>query len=406
MLKSKMNIKNLTLSGLLLLFLATGCDVATSQSGLPEFIDKGLQDAGKQYKYLLKQTPEDKLPRSFEKGELITSDSRWWCSGFYPGTLLYLFEETQDKELYNEALEKLKLLEKEQFNKSTHDLGFMMYCSYGNAYRLNPSDKYKDILLNSARSLSSRFNEKVGCIRSWNSKEKDKFLVIIDNMMNLELLFWATKATGDSSFYNMAVTHANTTMDNHFRPDNSSFHLVNYHPETGTPQVKETVQGAADESAWARGQAWGLYGFTVMYRETKDEKYLDMANRIAEFILTHPNLPKDKIPYWDFDAPEIPDAPRDASAGAIMASALIELAGFNENKIRENYLEAAETMLQSLSSPTYRASYGDQGGFILKHSVGSIPHNLEVDAPLTYADYYYVEALTRYKKNQEDILNK
>jgi unsaturated chondroitin disaccharide hydrolase len=354
--------------------------------------------AGEQYKFLAGKLPDDKFPKTYfastDKWE--NSNSGWWCSGFYPGTLLYMYEQTKDKALYDEALQILKVLEKEQYNKSTHDLGFMMFCSFGNANRLEPKEEYKTILINSARSLVSRFDEKVGCISSWNSKPED-FLVIIDNMMNLELLFWATKATGDSSFYKIAVTHANNTMKHHFRPDHSSYHLVNYNPQTGIPQKKRTVQGAADESAWARGQGWGLYGYTVMFRETKDPKYLQQANHIASFILNHPNLPKDKIPYWDFNAPLIPNAKRDASAGALIASALIELAGYNDAQTGKEYLKAAEVMIRSLSSPAYRAAHGKNGGFILEHSVGNLAGQSEVDVPLTYADYYFIEALTRYK---------
>jgi unsaturated chondroitin disaccharide hydrolase len=319
------------------LFLNTGCKVQKGQSVKPkndlvQLVDKSLKDADAQIKYLMQQTPADKLPRSLDpNGKLWTSGSNWWCSGFYPGTLLYLYESTKDTVVQNEALRRLKLVEKEQFNKTTHDLGFMMYCSFGNANRLAPSEEYKNILVNSARSLASRFDEKVGCIRSWNSKPTD-FLVIIDNMMNLELLFYATKVTGDSSFYKVAVTHANTTMKHHFRPDHSTYHQVNYNPQTGLPQKKRTVQGAADESSWARGQGWGLYGYTVMYRETKDPIYLDQANKIAGFILNHPNLPADKVAYWDFNAPGIPNALRDASAASLMASAFIELAGYNKGK--------------------------------------------------------------------------
>ena len=270
--------------------LSTGCKAQQAENlkaknDLVRIIDNSIQKADKQYKYFMQQIPADKFPRSLDKnGKLVTSGSEWWCSGFYPGTLLYLAKATNDPALKAEALNKLKLLEKEQFNKSTHDLGFMMFCSFDNANRLDPKPEYKTILINSARSLAGRFDEKVGCIRSWNSKPSD-FLVIIDNMMNLELLFWATKETGDSSFYKIAVTHANTTLKNHFRPDYSSYHQVNYNSQTGLPQKKRTVQGAADESAWARGQAWGLYGYTVMYRETKDEKYLQLANHIADFIL-------------------------------------------------------------------------------------------------------------------------
>ena len=361
-------------------------------------IKVNMQDAGKQYLVLKQNLPAGRFPKSFNPGtnQLVTSGSEWWCSGFYPGTLLYLYENTKDTQLYNEALRMLQLLEKEQYNKSTHDLGFMMFCSFGNANRINPKPEYKDILINSAKSLSTRFNAKTGCIRSWDSRNSD-FLVIIDNMMNLELLFWATKVTGDKSFYDIAVTHANTTMKNHFRPDYSSYHVINYDSETGNVKQKRTAQGAADESAWARGQAWGLYGYTVMYRETKDEKYLNQARHIADFMLSHPNLPADKIPFWDFNAPGIPNALRDASAGAITASALLELSGYVDKATGQKYFQDAETMIRTLATPEYTAEIGTNGGFILKHGVGHIPEKSEVDVPLSYGDYYYVEAMERYK---------
>jgi uncharacterized protein YyaL (SSP411 family) len=222
-------------------------------------------------------------------------------------------------------------------------------------------------------------------------------IVIIDNMMNLKLLFWATQVTGDSSYYKIAVTHANTTIKNHFRDDYSSYHLVIYNADDGSIKKKVTAQGAADTSAWARGQSWGLYGFTETYRETKDKKYLEQAKRIAAFILDNPSLPADKIPYWDYDAPGIPNALRDASAGAIMASALIELSGYVDMPLAKKYRSAAETILLSLSSDKYKAAPNTNGGYILKHSVGFLPNNSEVDVPLTYADYYFVEALKRYK---------
>jgi hypothetical protein len=275
----------------------------------------------------------------------------------------------------------------------------MMYCSYGNLFKISPEEKYKQILLNSARSLSTRFNPKVGCIRSWGrSDDASEFKVIIDNMMNLELLMWATKQTGDSSFYQIAVTHANTTMKNHFRPDYSSYHVVIYDPQTGNVIKKQTAQGAADSSAWARGQSWGLYGYTMMYRETKDPKYLEQANNIAEFILNNPTLPADKVPYWDYDAPGIPNAKRDASSAAIMASALIELSTYTNGALSKKYLNTASEILRSLASPEYTASYGTEGGFLLKHSVGNMNADADVDVPLPYAGYYYLEALMRYNK--------
>ena len=368
------------------------------KKGVLRLINTEFRNAAAQYRYFKTQIPVDRLPKSLNKeGKLATSDASWWCSGFYPGTLFYLYENTGDTALYAEASKRLILLENEQYNKSTHDLGFMMYCSFGQANRLKPDKRYEQILVNSAKSLSTRFDERVGCIRSWDSKIPSEFLVIIDNMMNLELLFYATKVTGDSSFYKIAVTHANTTLKNHFRADNSSYHVVDYNPLTRGINKKRTHQGAADESAWARGQGWGLYGYTLMYRETGDKKYLDQANRIAAYVLNHPNLPADKIPYWDFNAPNIPGALRDASAGALMASAFIELAGYNNSKLAGTYLETAGQIIKTLSSAQYKAEQGSNSGFLLKHSVGSIPHKSEVDSPQTYADYYYVEAMQRYK---------
>jgi unsaturated chondroitin disaccharide hydrolase len=368
------------------------------QKALLTTIQKNITDADAQYKLMVGLLKPDEFPKAFhpKEGKMETSNSGWWCSGFYPGTLLELYEQTHDKALLTEADRMLAILAKEQFNTHTHDLGFMMYCSFGNANRLNPKAEYKQILLNSAKSLSTRFNPITGTIKSWNSKPTD-YLVIIDNMMNLELLFWATKVTGDSSYYKIAVTHASNTIKNHYRPDYSSYHVVNYDPKTGAVQQKKTTQGYANESAWARGQVWGLYGFTLMYRETKDKKYLDQANNIAKFILNNPNLPADKIPYWDFNAPNIPDALRDASAGSIMASALLELCRYVNKADGQNYFNTAQTIIQSLSSPTYKSAPGTNGGFLLQHSVGHFPAGTEIDVPLTYADYYFVEAMTRYK---------
>jgi unsaturated chondroitin disaccharide hydrolase len=366
---------------------------------LLQIIEKNFKDAADQYKVLAKNLPADKFPKTYFPltGKYEFSGSGWWCSGFYPGTLLYLYEQTKDKSLLNESNRILHILEKEKHNTSTHDLGFMMYCSFGNALQISPKPAYKEILITSAKSLASRFNPAVGCIKSWDGK-KNEYLVIIDNMMNLELLFWATKATGDSTFYKIAVAHANTTMKNHFRADYSSYHVVNYNSQTGAVLQKKTAQGFADESAWARGQAWGLYGYTLMFRETKDKKYLEQANHIAQFILNHPNLPTDKIPYWDFNAPDIPKALRDASAASVIASALLELKSYVSKTEADKYVSVAETILHSLSSPVYKAAAGTNGGFILQHGVGHIPQKTEVDVPLTYADYYFVEALKRYKE--------
>ena len=363
-------------------------------------IDQNFRDGAEQYKGQVKNLLPGKFPKTFfsETGKFEYSNSGWWCSGFYTGTLLYLYEQTKDPALLNAATGLLDSLQREQYNTRTHDLGFMMYCSFGNAHRMAPDPLYEEILINSAKSLSRRFNTTVGCIKSWNSQVADDYLVIIDNMMNLKLLFWATQTTGDSSFYKIASTHANTTIKNHFRDDYSSYHVINFNSTDGSVKAKRTAQGAADGSAWARGQAWGLYGFTEAYRETRDQKYLDQANHIADFILTHPNLPGDKIPYWDFNAPGIPNALRDASAAAIMASALIELSGYADGKTGKKYMTVAETILRTLSLPQYKAAAGTNGGYIIKHGVGHMPNKTEIDVPLTYADYYFVEAMKRYKE--------
>lgn len=379
-------------------FLSAGNLLAAAPKGKVD-ADKALENAGRQYLFMrdrLKGT--DAFPKTYDAKQQKpeNSSSGWWCSGFYPGTLFYLSEETGNKELYTEGERMLKLLEREQYNVSTHDIGFMMYCSYGNANRIAPQSGYKDIMVNSARSLISRFSPVVGCIKSHNRKPDD-YVVIIDNMMNLELLFWAAEATGDDTFRDIAVKHADTTLKNHFRTDNSLYHGINYDPKTGGIQSYQGGQGVSEQSAWARGQAWGLYGYTLMYRFTKDPKYLDQAVRIAEFVLNHPNMPKDLIPYWDYNAPGIPNELRDASAAAINCAGLLELCRYVPKLQGDTYFRAAEKMLQVLSSSEYTAEAGTNGGFILKHSVGNMPAGTEVDAPLTYADYYYVEALCRYK---------
>ncbi|GAA4306956.1 glycoside hydrolase family 88 protein [Aestuariibaculum suncheonense] len=364
-------------------------------------IDETLKTAATQYEHLLEVLPEGRYPKTYHanQGELETSRSGWWCSGFYPGSLLYLNEDTSNPVFQEEIKRVLEDLQREQYNTTTHDLGFMMYCSFGNAERLHPSAAYKNILMNSAKSLASRFNDTVGCIKSWDSSNDD-YLVIIDNMMNLELLFWASKYSKDPTYYDIAVTHANTTMQNHFRNDYSSYHVLNYSKNDGSVKRKRTAQGYSDASAWARGQAWALYGYTVMYRETKDKKYLAQANGIAGFILNHPNMPKDMVPYWDFDAPDIPNALRDSSAGAIMASALLELGYYVEGDLAEKYITAAKVMISTLTSEHYIAHDNSNGGFLLKHGVGHIPEKTEIDVPLTYGDYYLIEAMMRYKHHR------
>ena len=365
-----------------------------------DLIDQNMQFAVQQYKVLMQQVPPTLMPRSYDaaKKELVTSNTKWWCSGFYPGTLWMLYDVTKDNTIKEEALKRLAILEDVKTFTGNHDLGFMMYCSFGNAYAITNNPEYKEVILTSANSLATRYRPSIKVIQSWDSSSNFKCPVIIDNMMNLELLEWAAANGGDNKLHQVAINHANTTLKNHFRKDNSSYHVLDYDLKSGTVSRKVTHKGFSNESAWSRGQAWGLYGYVVMYRFNKDKKYLDQANKIAGFILNHPNLPADKIPYWDFNAPDIPNAKRDASAGAITASALLELAQYSQGKKKKEYVSIAEKILQSLSSPAYRAPVGTNGGFLIMHNVGSLPHNSEVDVPLTYADYYFIEALTRYKK--------
>lgn len=378
--------------------------VGFRKQNLDDKVKATLETAIQQYAYLSKQVSTGRYPKTYfaDTNKLETSGSDWWCSGFYPGTLFYLDEMKSSPELKKEALKVLDDLKKEQFNTTTHDLGFMMFCSFGNAERLKPNKEYQTILMNSAKSLASRFNPITGSIKSWDSASwnrasKDESAVIIDNMMNLELLFWATKHSGDSTYYKIAVKHADKTMVNHFRKDYSSYHEVVYNNQTGNVSKQITNQGAADDSAWARGQGWGLYGYVVMYRETKDPKYLKQAKNIAHFILKHPNLPKDKIPYWDFNAPNIPNALRDSSSASLIASALFELSTYVNPKEGKQFYKDATIILSNLLTPEYIAPVGTNGGFILKHGVGNMPNKTEIDTPLTYGDYYLVEAMLRYK---------
>lgn len=363
-----------------------------------------FSDAEKQTQVMLqeipkakKENPEVVTPRTLVNGELRIVASKDWTSGFFPGELWFLYEYTGKNEWKQQAIAYTAKIEREKSNGGTHDMGFKVYCSFGTGYRLTNDLYYKDVILQSAKTLSTRFNPVIGCIRSWDHhREQWGFPVIIDNMMNLELLFAATQMTGDSSYYKIAVTHANTTMKNHFRPDYSSYHVVDYDSATGNVVKKNTHQGFSHESAWSRGQAWGLYGYAMCYRFTKDKRYLEQAEKIAAFILNHPRLPKDKVPYYDFDAPGIPNEPRDASAAAVIASGLYELSLYSKDKDK-SYIKAADDIMKSLTK-SYRSPIGQNKGFILIHSTGSKPSNSEVDVPLSYADYYYLEALLRAKK--------
>ena len=384
---------------IIFVILAQAC-CSLQENRLERMIDKAFSNAIEQYgalaDSLLREAP-GMLPHSLqEDGQITLVKPAGWTSGFFPGSLWYIYEYSGDERFRELAEKYTAYLSDQQFNRGTHDVGFMMYCSYGNGMRISPDSTKRSILIASAESLVSRFNPAVGCIKSWDREVKPgwRYPVIIDNMMNLELLLWATEETGDSKFEEVAKTHSNTTIRNHFRLDNSSYHLVNYDGETGDVLFRGTVQGLSDDSAWARGQGWGLYGFTMLYRFTKDEAYLNKAKDIAGYIMSRPTMPRDRIPYWDFMADD-ETSPRDASAASVYASALLELSGYVDKTNRNRYIQYAIDILRSLSGPRYTAAPGTNGRFLLRHSVTSFPKGSEVDRPLNYADYYYLEALMR-----------
>lgn len=380
------------------------------------FIDENVKFATAQTEKMLQQVgaPTGKnYPRTMkDDGSLRTTGMYDWTPGFFPGSLWYLYELTGEERWKAEAEKWTTSLEPLKTFTGHHDLGFMMYCSYGNAEHLAPKPEYKDILIESANSLSTRFSEKIQVIKSWNRFRPHTsdtvvydYPVIIDNMMNLEMLFYASKVSGDRRLYDIAVKHADMTVKNHFREDYSTYHVVSY--DTISPNVlrKNTAQGFSDNSTWSRGHAWAVYGFTMTYRETKEQRFLDVATKAADYFLS--NLPEDLIPVWDFNvgmegfvpgdrsyAAEFQEKLRDASAGAIACSALFELGKLANNK---TYIEKAIKMLHSLASPAYRAQLGTNADFLIEHCVGSIPHKSEIDKPLVYADYYFLEALVRYK---------
>lgn len=333
-------------------------------------------------------------PRSLnEDGTLTTSDYKWWCSGFFPGSLWYVYEYTGDEKYKELALKYQAGLEPLRYRTDDHDIGFQLMCTYGNCLRITADSLSVPVLIDGANSLATRFNPAVGCTKSWDNK-KYAFSVIIDNMMNLELLFKAHELGGPDSLKDVAISHAYTTIKNHYREDKSTRHVLDYNPETGELAQVYPGQGFSTESAWARGQAWGLYAFPMVYRFTKDPQILEHAVAAAEYII--PRLPEDGIPYWDFDSPEIPNDVKDASAAAIMACGLIELSGYVDGQKSKCYLDVAEKMIRSLASDEYLAAEGEAHGFLLKHSTGFRLRNSEVDVPLTYADYYFLEALMRW----------
>jgi len=350
------------------------------------------------YKMMM-EYPVDSLsmPRSMTiKSNLIKKvPSRDWTSGFFAGNLWQLYRLTGNPDYKKQAEKWTPFSKKESVNRGSHDVGFKVFCAFGEGLKVEKNSDYEKTIIKGAETLCTRFNDKVGAIRSWDfNKEIWDYPVIIDNMMNLELLFEASKLSGDKKYHDIAVKHANTTLKNQFRKDNSCYHVIDYDPNTGAVRKKTTLQGYNDDSVWARGQAWAVYGFTMSYRYTKDQAYIDQAEATAKFFMTHQNLPEDGIPYWDFKDPAIPNSARDVSAATIMASALYELYGYTKN---ESFLAFADKIMKTLHSDKYILNKEINAPFILDHSTGNWPKHDEIDEPIVYADYYFLEALLRKK---------
>ena len=365
---------------------------------MAEIRDRVFTLAKEQAVYMDSLLPEGRCPRTFQGDTLVTSDIGWWTSGFYPGVLWTLFKETGDETFRQMAIRHTRNLAGLTERETDHDIGFQLMSSYGKWWISDlttmdnddvlPLDEIGDVLDKGVEKLAGRFNPETGVIRSWNGARWN-YPVIIDNMMNLELLM----AQGRDSDREIAEKHALTTMKNHFRENGTCYHLVDY-ADDGTILGRQTVQGYADETAWARGQAWALYGYAMMaqYEKRRNKELSDtfygVAAKLESWLLA--NLPEDGIPYWDFSQTDY----KDASAGAIIASGLLKMWELRDYPTDDPALAMAERILRTLASPEYLAEPRTNGGFLLKHGVGNIPGHSEVDVPLTYADYYFLEALT------------
>lgn len=384
----------------------------------PDDIDDAFANASVQLKHAIKRTKAEKKneanaskrrvsPRTLNPdGTLALVHPHDWTSGFFPGELWMMYQFTNDPYWREQAVTYTWPIEEAKMHGGTHDLGFMIGDSFGKAWEITGEKSYFDVVHQAAKTLCTRFNPTVGAIRSWDhNAQRWKYPVIIDNMMNLEMLFKMAEATGNKRFRDIAVSHADVTLKNHFRPDRSSFHVVDYDPETGDIRMKVTAQGYADDSFWSRGQGWGLYGYTMCYRYTKDPRYLEHAKGIADWFLSLPNMPVDNVPYWDMKAPgtetnDNSEVPRDASAASLIASGLYELASYVNSDRAASYRTTADSILASLTE-RYTVAPGEKEGFLLDHSTGHHPAGSEIDVPLVYADYYYLEALLRKRDGEK-----
>jgi unsaturated chondroitin disaccharide hydrolase len=378
----------------------SACPPHAAAQSLGALATHALDFAAQQLERSVAETADPtRFPRStLADGRWRFEDSGDWTSGFFPGCLWLLYEHTSAPIWRTRAESWTAEMEDEKNDSGTHDVGFKILCSFGNGARLTSNAAYPAIIRRGAQSLASRFDADVGCTRSWNNHH---FPVIIDNMMNLEILFWGAAHGGDPAWRDMAVSHALRTRQDHVRPDGSTYHLVDYDPSSGAVLERGTVQGWGDESTWARGQAWGLHGFAIAFRETGDARFLETARLLSGWFLDH--LPADHVPYWDFDAPDIPNEPRDTSAAAIAAAGLLQLAALEpETAARARWRQGALDILRALCAPPYLAEGTSSRGLLL-HGVGNRPAGSEVDVSLIYGDYYFLQALLAYRSMATDV---
>ncbi len=377
---------------------------AWGNTKLDSKVDHALNFARQQLKKTIASLSND--TNQFPEEAILGEDLTWktknlngWGSGYFPGMLWYMYEDTTDDFWKQKAQAWTISLENEKGNINHHDIGLIIGCSFGHAYRLTNDSYYRQVVVEAANSLARRFNPAVGCTRSWGKIDNDKtFTVIIDNMVCTELLFMGAKLGGQKQWYDMAVSHALKTMKNHIRSDSSTYHVVEYDPVKGGVIQKRSHQGFAEESCWARGQAWAIYGFTTTFRETGDEPFLKTAQKTADYFID--NLPKDHIPYWDFRLPDIQKAKRDTSAAAIAASGMLELSTLTKDEqASKKYFDTACSILNALCCAPYLAEGTKSPAILLQMTYGvKDATNDKIIGSWIWGDYYFVEAMMRYKQ--------
>jgi len=401
-LKTRQHVDHYKLIPITFLFLGIAFPFFTNATGTSPLtntsITKIFETVKKQFTDSLKIIPRNRFPKETDNtGKWQTTKASGWTSGFYPGILWLLYEQSGNKSYAEEARLRENFLSSQQYNTATHDVGFMIFNSFGNAYRLTKNDKDKKIILRTAQSMATRFNPKVGLIRSWRS-DQNSYQVIIDNLMNLELLFWSAKNGGDPGLLEIAKSHAKNTARDFVRDDGSTFHLVNYDKTTGRRISRTTAQGYKPDSTWARGQAWAIYGFSIAYRETRDLTFLYTARKVADYYMK--NIPDDFIPYWDFNVPNKSQEPRDSSAAAIAASGLLELSKLEISPSRSlKYQEFAGNTLTSLASKNYFNQSKNQASILLHGTYNK--NTNDYDRGTIWGDYYFIEALLKLKRGSQ-----